>query len=105
VYRRLQTASLCGDRYASCRRKPSHPQQRYTVTRNSDLHMLSWLAYFWTLKMGATYSSETPDDVQRTIWRYTPEDGTLKIWLVFVHNPSRKSFARVHRISSNKFLC
>jgi hypothetical protein len=39
--------------------------------------LISWLAYSSTLKMKATYSSETSVDFQRTTQRYISEDITL----------------------------
>jgi hypothetical protein len=40
--------------------------------------LISCLAHSSALKMEATYSSETPVDLQRTIWHYIPEDRTLQ---------------------------
>jgi hypothetical protein len=39
--------------------------------------LVSWLAYFSTLKIEAKCSSETSVDFQRTTWRYMPEYRTL----------------------------
>jgi hypothetical protein len=42
------------------------------------------LAYSYTLKMEAAYSSGTSVDFQRTTWRYIPEDSNLNMNCVFV---------------------
>jgi hypothetical protein len=39
--------------------------------------LVSCLSYLSTLKIEATYSSETAVDFQRTTWRYIPEDRTV----------------------------
>jgi hypothetical protein len=39
--------------------------------------LVSYLAYFTTLKMGAIFSSKTSVDFQRTILHYIPENGPL----------------------------
>jgi hypothetical protein len=40
--------------------------------------VVSFLAYYSTLKVEATCSSETSFDFQRTTWHYIPEDTTLQ---------------------------
>jgi hypothetical protein len=51
---------------------------RITHARNqSEAGSKQSSAYSLTLKMEATYSSETSDDFQWTTWHYIPEDKTL----------------------------
>jgi hypothetical protein len=40
--------------------------------------LISCFAYFSTLKMGATFSTKTSVDFQRTSWRYIQEDRNLR---------------------------
>jgi hypothetical protein len=44
-----------------------------------DFTLVSCLAYFSTLKLEATCSSETSVDFQRTKGRYIPEDTILRV--------------------------
>jgi hypothetical protein len=46
---------------------------------------VSYLAYSSTLNMGATCSSETSVDFNRTTCRYIPKDRILRFWLNFNH--------------------
>jgi hypothetical protein len=50
------------------------PQQALLYT---CFTLVSNMSHSSTLKMEATYSSETSVDIQWTIWRYIPEDRTL----------------------------
>jgi hypothetical protein len=50
-----------------------------SITMHTTSFILdSYLAYSSTLTVEATYSSETSVEVQRTTWRYIPEDRTLQ---------------------------
>jgi hypothetical protein len=46
--------------------------------------LVDCLAYSSTLKMGATYSSETSIDFQRTTGLYIPDDRTLQSYFCLV---------------------
>jgi hypothetical protein len=48
-----------------------------TLCLPSDFTLVSSLAYYSTLKMEATCFPETSFDLQRSTWRYIPEDRTL----------------------------
>jgi hypothetical protein len=58
-----------------------------------EFTLVSCLAYSSTLKMEATYSSETSVDFRRTTWRYIPEDRTLQNGQKITE--SRKSFSNI----------
>jgi hypothetical protein len=75
-----------------------------SIFRVEELTLVSYLPYSSTLKMEATYSSETLGDFQQTRRRYIPEDITLQLQLFNNGNRTTGSTCSVTRISgkSNK---
>jgi hypothetical protein len=52
-------------------------QKQIRAVLATDFQAGSDLAYFLTLKIESTFSPEMLVDLQRTTWRYIPEDRTL----------------------------
>jgi hypothetical protein len=57
--------------------------------------LVSCLAYFSTLKMGAIYFSETSFDFHRTAQFYIPEDGTFHPQYMFFPYRENPNFASI----------